>query len=58
VVVKIKAFPDEDGGLIGPMKSKPHFEKGKPGRTSSKGMAERRSFPANIWHLSQDLEKT
>jgi hypothetical protein len=57
VVVKIKTCPAEDGGLIGLIKSKPHFEKGKSGRTSCKGIVERRSFPTNFWHLSQDLEK-
>jgi hypothetical protein len=29
VVVKIKTCPTEDGGLIGPIKSKTYFEKGK-----------------------------
>jgi hypothetical protein len=33
VVVKIKTFPVEYGGLIGPIKSRPHFEKGKSGMT-------------------------
>jgi hypothetical protein len=57
VVVKIKTLPVEDGGLIGPIKYRPHFEKGKLGRTGCRGIAERRSFSANFWHLSQDLEK-
>jgi hypothetical protein len=58
VVVKIKTCHAEYGVFIGPIKSNPHFEKGKSGRTSCKGMVERRSFPAKFWHLSQDLEKT
>jgi hypothetical protein len=58
MAIKIKTFPTEDGGLIGPIKSNPHFEKGNFGRTGSNGMAERHSFPANFWHLSKDLEKT
>ena len=58
VVVKINTCHVEDGGLIGPINSKPHFEKGNSGREGCKGMAERRSFPANLCHLSQDLEKT
>jgi hypothetical protein len=57
MVVKIKTFPAEDEGLIGPIKSRPHLEKGKSGRTGCKGMAERCSFPVKFWHLSQDLEK-
>jgi hypothetical protein len=51
VAIKIKNFPAEDGGLIGPIKSRPHFEKGKLGRTGVKGMEEICSFPANFWHL-------
>jgi hypothetical protein len=31
VVVKIKTCLVEDGGLIGPIKSNPHFEKGSLG---------------------------
>jgi hypothetical protein len=58
VAVKIKTCPAEDGGLIGPINSKPHFEKGNSGRIGCKGMAERCYFPTNFWHLSQDLEKT
>ena len=58
VVVKIKTCHAEYGVFIGPIKSNPHFEKGKSGRTSCNGMDERHSFPANFWHLSQDLEKT
>ena len=55
--VKIKTFPIEYGELIGPINSKTHFEKGNLGRTGCKGMDERRSFPANFCHLSQDIEK-
>jgi hypothetical protein len=29
--VKINIFPMEDGGLIGPIKYRPHLEKGKSG---------------------------
>jgi len=57
MVVKIKTCPAEDGGLIGPINSKPHFEKGKSRREGCKGITERRSFPTNFWNLSQDLEK-
>jgi hypothetical protein len=57
MVVKIKTCPAEYGGLIGPIKSRPHFEKGKSRRTGCRGMAERHYFPTNFWHLSQDLEK-
>jgi hypothetical protein len=57
MVVKIKTFPTKDGGLIGLIKSRPHFEKGKSGRTGCKGIVERRYFPTNFWHLSRDLEK-
>jgi len=39
VVVKIKTCPAEGGGLIGPIKSKPHFEKGNSGRSGYKGIA-------------------
>jgi hypothetical protein len=35
--------------------NKPHLEKEKSGRTCCKGMAERRSLPSNLLHLSQDL---
>jgi hypothetical protein len=31
---------------MGPMKSNPHLEKGKSGRTSCKGIAEKFSLPA------------
>jgi hypothetical protein len=48
VVVKIKTCPAEDGGLIGQIKSKPHFEKGKSRRRGCKGMVERHSFLANF----------
>ena len=58
MAIKIKTCPPEEGGLIGPIKSNPHFEKGKSGRTGCNNMAERHSFLANFWHLSQDLEKT
>jgi hypothetical protein len=57
MAVKIKTCPVEDGGLIGPIKSRPHLEKGKLGRTGCKGMAKRCSFPMNFWHLLQYLEK-
>jgi hypothetical protein len=53
--VRIKIFLVEDGGLIGPMKSRPHLEKGKFRRTGCNGIVERRSFPTMFWHLSQDL---
>jgi hypothetical protein len=53
----MKTCSAEDGGLIGPINSKPHFEKGKSGRTSCKGMEERHSFLENLYNLSQDLEK-
>jgi hypothetical protein len=53
----MKTFPAEDGGLIGLIKVIPHFEKGNSGRTICKGMEERCFFPANFYHLSQDLEK-
>jgi hypothetical protein len=36
---KNKICQAEDGGLIGPMKSNPHLEKGKYGRIGCKGMA-------------------
>jgi hypothetical protein len=45
---KMKTFPFEDGGLIGLIKSRPHFEKGNSGRKGCKGMEERFSFPANF----------
>jgi hypothetical protein len=48
VVVKIKTCPSEDGGLIGPIKSKPYFEKGKSKRTSCNSMAEMCSFLASF----------
>jgi hypothetical protein len=57
VVVKIKTYPAKNGGLIGPIMSKPHFEKGNSGRTCCKGMEERHYFPMNFCHLSQDIEK-
>jgi hypothetical protein len=38
LVVKIKACPVEDGGFIGTINSKPHFEKGKSRRTGCKDM--------------------
>jgi hypothetical protein len=57
MAVKIKTCPAGDGGLTGPIKSNPHFEKGEFGRKGCNGMVERRSFLANFWHLSQDLEK-
>ena len=53
-----KTCPVEDGGLLGPMKSNPYFEKGKSGRTGCNGLAKKHSFPTIFWHLSQDLEKT
>ena len=55
VAVKIKICHAEDRGLIGPIKSRPHLEKGKSERTGYKGMEERHTFPTNFWHLSQDL---
>jgi hypothetical protein len=58
VVVKIKTCPAEYGGLIGPIKYNPHFEKGKCGRTCCNSMDERHSFPEIFLHLSQYLEKT
>jgi hypothetical protein len=48
----MKIFLAEDGGLIGPINSKPHLEKGKSGRTGCKGLEEKCSLPANLWHLS------
>jgi hypothetical protein len=58
MVFKVKTGPVENGGLIGPIKSNSHFEKGKSGRIGCNGMVERCSFLAKFWHLSQDLEKT
>jgi hypothetical protein len=55
VVVKIKICPAEDEGLIGPINSRPHLEKGNFGRTGCEGMAKIRSLLVNFWHLSQDL---
>jgi hypothetical protein len=49
VVVKIKIFPREDEGLIGPIKSRLHLEKEKSGRTFYKGMEERRSLPMRFF---------
>jgi hypothetical protein len=57
VAVKIETFPAEDRGLIGPINSKPHFEKGNSRRIGFQCMDERRSFPTKFWHFSQDLEK-
>jgi hypothetical protein len=48
MVVKINTCHVEDGGLIGPIMSKPHFEKGKFRREGCKGMDERHSFLANL----------
>jgi hypothetical protein len=56
VAVKIKNCLAEDGGLIGMIKSRPHFEKGKSEREFCKSMVERRSFPTSFWHLSQYIE--
>jgi hypothetical protein len=51
VVVKIKTYPAEDGGLIGPIKSKPHFKKEKSGRKSCKGMDRKTFFPSEFLAL-------
>jgi hypothetical protein len=48
--------PIEDGGLIGPIKSRPHLEKWESERMYCKGMEERHFFPMNVWYLSQDIE--
>jgi hypothetical protein len=48
VVVKIKTCPVEDGGLIGLINSKPHFEKGNSGRTGCKGMTKGNYFLVNF----------
>jgi hypothetical protein len=39
VVVKIKICPAKDGGLIGPISSRPHLEKWNSKRIGCKGMA-------------------
>jgi hypothetical protein len=55
MAVKMKICPVEDGGLIKPIKFKPHLEKGKSGSSGCKGMEEKCSLPTNFWNLSQDL---
>jgi hypothetical protein len=47
----MKIYPQEDGGLIGPIKSKTCLENGKSGRTGCKGMVENCSLTNNFFTL-------